>query len=41
VQTNKRIVDSLIGENCEIVSAKKRLPSGNMLVIGDNSSIEL
>jgi glucose-1-phosphate thymidylyltransferase len=41
IDSNKRVVDSLIGENCSIVSASKNLPSGNMLVIGDNSSIEL
>ena len=40
INSNRRIVDSLIGHNCSITSTRKR-PSGSTLIIGDHSNIEL
>lgn len=36
-----RIVDSLLGEACQITSCHQTLPSGHQLVVGDNSVVEL
>ncbi len=42
INTNHKIVDSLIGENCTIVSeGTVPMNRGNKLVIGDNSNIKL
>jgi glucose-1-phosphate thymidylyltransferase len=41
INCGKRIVDSLIGKNCQITSASKTFPNGHKLVIGDQSLIEL
>ena len=42
INTNHKIVDSLIGENCTIVSDSNiPMNRGNKLVIGDNSNIKL
>ena len=40
IDSRKRIVDSLIGQNCKIISAT-RLPSGHKLTIGDGSVVEV
>ncbi len=36
-----RIVDSIIGKNASITSAKSSLPLGHKLVVGDNSQVEI
>ena len=36
-----RIVNSLIGRNSSIVSSKNKKPSGNKIIVGENSKIEL
>lgn len=41
VNSAKRIVDSLIGTNAVISSAKKTFPTGHRLIVGDNSVVEL
>ncbi|MFH1408657.1 MAG: glucose-1-phosphate thymidylyltransferase [Nanoarchaeota archaeon] len=41
LKAQKRIVDSVIGKNCQISSAGSSLPSGHKLIIGDNSGVEL
>ena len=41
IDCNKRIVDSLIGRNCVIISESLTQPSGNRLIIGDNAQVEL
>ena len=42
INTNHKIIDSLIGENCTIVSeGTAPMNRGNKLVIGDNSNIKL
>ena len=42
INTNHKIIDSLIGENCTIVSDSTiPMNRGNKLVIGDNSNIKL
>lgn len=38
IRIKGKIVDSIIGENCEIIESEK-LPKGNRLVIGDSSRI--
>lgn len=41
VRAGTRIVDSIIGKNAVISSAKKTLPLGHKMVIGDNSQVEI
>jgi len=41
INCEARIVDSLIGTNSLITSAKKTFPSGHKLIIGDQSQVEL
>jgi glucose-1-phosphate thymidylyltransferase len=40
IDSRKRIIDSLIGQNCKITSAKS-LPDGYKVVIGDGSIVEI
>lgn len=41
IKTNKRIVESILGENCVVGSVTDRLPSGHKLIIGDHTAVEL
>ncbi|MCX6781407.1 MAG: glucose-1-phosphate thymidylyltransferase [Candidatus Magasanikbacteria bacterium] len=41
VRAGTRIVDSIIGKNTIITSAKNSLPLGHKLIIGDNSQVEI
>ncbi len=41
IRTNKRIVESILGENCVVGSVSDRLPSGHKLVLGDHTAVEL
>ncbi len=41
INSNVRIVDSLIGKNVTIVPTHQTLPSGHKMILGDNSMIEL
>lgn len=41
IECNERIVDSLIGNHCQIVSMKNKLPSGCRFVLGENSLVNL
>lgn len=41
IHTDARIVDSILGTNTTIISAKETLPSGHKLIVGSNSMIEL
>ena len=41
IATAERFVDSLIGRGATVRSADGRLPSGNRLVVGENSQLEL
>lgn len=41
INTDKRIVDSILGVNCKVRSVKDTKPSGHQLVIGDNTLVQL
>lgn len=41
INCSKRIVDSLIGANVTITSARATLPQGHKLIIGDNAVVEI
>lgn len=41
IDTSKRILDSIIGRNVQIVRDDERMPRGHKLVVGENSSLEL
>lgn len=41
VKTSKRIVDSLIGLNADVLDDGGTMPSGHKLIVGENSSVEL
>ncbi len=41
INADTRIVDSIIGKNAIIRSAKSSLPLGHKLVVGDNSQVEI
>lgn len=41
INCGQRIVNSLIGTNCSIMSYQQTLPHGHTIVVGDNSQIEL
>ncbi len=41
IKAGTRIVDSIIGKNARISSAKSSLPLGHKLVVGDNSQVEI
>lgn len=41
INCNSRIVDSILGKNCQIGSVNSRFPRGQKLIIGDNAVVEL
>ncbi|MBU1118685.1 glucose-1-phosphate thymidylyltransferase [Patescibacteria group bacterium] len=41
ISCKRKIVDSLLGKNCTITDAHATLPSGNRLIVGENSIVEL
>ncbi len=41
IKTGTRVVDSIIGKNAIVTSAKNSLPLGHKLIIGDNSQVEI
>jgi hypothetical protein len=41
IECDERIVDSLIGNHCQIISGENHLPKGRRFVIGENSLINL
>jgi glucose-1-phosphate thymidylyltransferase len=41
INCGERIVDSLIGKNVSITAARRTMPRGHKLFVGDNSQIEL
>lgn len=41
INSGKRIVDSVMGENSKVSSAKNNLPEGHKLIISDNSQVGL
>lgn len=41
IQSDKRITESLIGQNCKIISDKNTYPKGRSFVIGENSIVKL
>jgi len=41
IETQERIVDSILGNNCTVHSTIHSLPSGHKLVIGENTFVEL
>ncbi|MBU0979701.1 MAG: glucose-1-phosphate thymidylyltransferase [Nanoarchaeota archaeon] len=41
IEAGKRIVDSVVGQNCTVTCAESTLPRGHKLIIGDNSEVEL
>lgn len=41
INTNKKIVNSVIGKNSSVISKKDNLPRGNRLIIGENSTVGL
>ncbi len=41
IDTDKRIVESILGVNCKVSSVKETKPSGHRLVIGDNTLVQL
>lgn len=41
VNCKRKIVDSILGKNCTITDATSTLPSGNRLIVGENSTVEL
>lgn len=41
IDTSKRILDSIVGRNVQIVRDDDRLPRGHKLIVGENSSLEL
>lgn len=41
ISCKQRIVDSIIGRNCTVSDAHATLPSGNRMIIGENSIVEL
>ncbi|MBI4122228.1 MAG: glucose-1-phosphate thymidylyltransferase [Parcubacteria group bacterium] len=41
IKTNKRIVESILGENCTVGCVSDRLPNGHKLIIGDHTAVEL
>jgi glucose-1-phosphate thymidylyltransferase len=41
IQTDKRIVDSIIGRNATIQSAHLTKPAGHKMIVGENAQIEL
>jgi len=41
IHSQRRIVDSILGNNCVILSNIDSLPSGHKLVIGENTLVEL
>jgi len=41
IDCGKRITDSLIGKNVEIVDSAKNVPKGYRLILGDQSTVTL
>lgn len=41
IEVEDRVVDSIIGKNASVTSARNSFPIGHRLVIGDNSTVEL
>jgi len=41
IDCGKRITDSLIGKNVEIVDSAKNVPKGHKLILGDQSTVTL
>lgn len=41
IKTDKRIVESILGERCTVGSVSDSFPSGHKLVIGDQTTVEL
>ena len=41
ISAGVRIVDSILGKNCQVGSVNSRFPLGKKLIIGDNASVEL
>jgi len=41
IQSDKRITDSLLGQNSKIISDKVTYPKGRSFVIGENSIVKL
>lgn len=41
INTNKKIVNSIIGKNSSVISKEDNLPKGNRLIIGENSAVGL
>ena len=41
LKTHNRIVDSIVGKNASVMSARHTFPSGHKLIIGENSSVEV
>lgn len=41
INSNERIVDSILGMNVQVTDAHQTFPRGHKLVLGDNSSVEL
>lgn len=41
ITTKRKIVDSIIGHNCNISNAHSTMPSGSRMIVGENSIIEL
>lgn len=41
INTNQRVVDSILGKNCKIRSTAHSLPSGHKIIIGENTFVEL
>jgi glucose-1-phosphate thymidylyltransferase len=41
IDCGKRITDSIIGKNVEIVDSAKNVPKGHKLILGDQSTVTL
>jgi len=41
IDCGKKIIDSLIGKDVEILDSAQRLPEGHRLIVGDSSKVTL
>jgi hypothetical protein len=41
IDCGKKITDSLIGKDVEILDSARRLPEGHRLIVGDSSKVTL
>ena len=41
IDCRKKIIDSLIGKDVEILDSTQRLPEGHRLIVGDSSKVTL